>query len=572
MAKNPKRITLSLNEIIKIAKRFATLKEFKARHLDLYSHLVYKKKVQFVCKAAGLARRTQNNYWTYERVLKAANKCKTRSEFIHKFPSAYKYAKDQGQINKIYKAASLKSKYNRGWTLQDCAREAAKYKTRTDFFNSSPAYHFALRRGWIDEICVHMQPQGNYTQRKLYAFEHPDKSVYVGLTHNYERRFKHHMESHKLLIQKKGEIGHTFVMYDVLYPAIVASQKERDLIEDYRAKGWTILSKNKAGSLGGNIVKWTFEACRKEAKKYNTRREFQIYCPSAVVIARRNGWMNQICSHMKRLARPKYTDRELEMQASRFTSRFDFRDKNFNAYQVAAKRGILDRICVHMGPNKVGGPPIKWTLQACKDDALKYQTKSEWQKNSSGYNSAIQKGWMDQCCSHMGDSKRGRNQWAGHYSWTDDQLILDAAKYQTRKEWREHSRGYSVAKSRGILSKCCKHMRRLSGTKLSDEQLIQSALRYKSRKEWEIHESGKYQVALKRGKPFFERCCLHMKPSASAKWTDEELIESAKPYKTATEWQRACGGAYTTACKRGRTFLALCCAHMKRGRMSRKAS
>ena len=44
---------------------------------------------------------------------------------------------------------------------------------------------------------------------------------------------------------------------------------------------------------------------------------------------------------------------------------------------------------------------MKWTLDALKKDALKYKTKSEWKKNSTGYNAAIKYNFLNECCSHM---------------------------------------------------------------------------------------------------------------------------------------------------------------------------
>lgn len=44
----------------------------------------------------------------------------------------------------------------------------------------------------------------------------------------------------------------------------------------------------------------------------------------------------------------------------------------------------------------------KWTLEACIEDAMKYQTKNAWAKNSpSAVNSAYNNNWMSECVKHM---------------------------------------------------------------------------------------------------------------------------------------------------------------------------
>jgi predicted GIY-YIG superfamily endonuclease len=189
-----------------------------------------------------------------------------------------------------------------------------------------------------------MKTQGTFTLRKLYAFEHPDKSVYIGLTYNYERRYKAHMETSKILIAKHKVMGHRFVTFDTLYPAHEAALKEQELIENYRRAGWKILNKNKAGALGGNIKKWDFEKIQKLAKKYKTVKQFYTRQPSAAVIARRNGWMDKVCRHMISKAKRRYTDQELIKLAEQSGSRGKMRKLFNGAYQVALRRGVLDTV------------------------------------------------------------------------------------------------------------------------------------------------------------------------------------------------------------------------------------
>ena len=43
-----------------------------------------------------------------------------------------------------------------------------------------------------------------------------------------------------------------------------------------------------------------------------------------------------------------------------------------------------------------------WTLDACKDDATRFQHRSDWFKGSSpAYLAARRNGWLEQCCGHM---------------------------------------------------------------------------------------------------------------------------------------------------------------------------
>ena len=66
---------------------------------------------------------------------------------------------------------------------------ALKYKTKKEFSEKDKtAYKMAHKRGWIDEICIHMEILGNKYNRCIYSYEFPDNCVYVGLTCNIDER------------------------------------------------------------------------------------------------------------------------------------------------------------------------------------------------------------------------------------------------------------------------------------------------------------------------------------------------------------------------------------------------
>jgi len=91
------------------------------------------------------------------------------------------------------------------WTKIRCHKKALKCKSRIEFEEKYVSAHNAARtNGWLDEICSHMELLGNSYLRALYVYEHPDNSVYVGLTWNYEQRYSSHMRKNKILIEKKA--------------------------------------------------------------------------------------------------------------------------------------------------------------------------------------------------------------------------------------------------------------------------------------------------------------------------------------------------------------------------------
>ena len=85
----------------------------------------------------------------------------------------------------------------------------------------------------------------------------------------------------------------------------------------------------------------------------------------------------------------------------------------------------------------------KWTLDALRLEALKYDTRLAFQKGSkSAYRQAQKHGRLDSICRHMPKPLR---------LYTDSELIEDAKQYRTKKEYRTNSVCYKKASKRGLL-------------------------------------------------------------------------------------------------------------------------
>lgn len=101
----------------------------------------------------------------------------------------------------------------------------------------------------------------------------------------------------------KRFVGHYKTIEDVK-EALRKSTCRKDFQKSYRGafdlvrkNGWGYLV-DERHPLKVEFGKWTKEACAKEAKNFFTRGEFQQKSGSAYVTARKNGWLDDICSHM----------------------------------------------------------------------------------------------------------------------------------------------------------------------------------------------------------------------------------------------------------------------------------
>jgi len=93
-------------------------------------------------------------------------------------------------------------------------------------------------------------------------------------------------------------------------------------------------------------------------------------------------------------------------------------------------------------------------LENCKAEALKYSSRSEWQKDSPlSYRWATKNKWIEECAGHMALSRMPDGY------WTLERCQEVAKNYKTKAQWRlEHRASFSRANKQGWLNQCCEHM------------------------------------------------------------------------------------------------------------------
>jgi hypothetical protein len=90
-----------------------------------------------------------------------------------------------------------------------------------------------------------------------------------------------------------------------------------------------------------------------------------------------------------------WTKERCKEVAEKYNKRIDFQKGNSSAHSAAFKNGWLDEICSHMSYNEF--EPTKWTKQICVDLAKQYKTRGKFKSNnSSAYKIALKHGWLDE--------------------------------------------------------------------------------------------------------------------------------------------------------------------------------
>jgi hypothetical protein len=251
--------------------------------------------------------------WTKEDIENVADNYTDLNDFIKNEQGAYQMAIKLGIKDDII--AHMKSK-SRNLSFEDLQKMVQPFKHKTEFLKSDPAaYNTASKKGWLDKL-KKWTPIGNKVNRMVYAYEFRDKkdkplAVYVGLTGNEERRDKQHMN---IIISNKNKISPVYkyiidnklkpvrkILSNGYIPYIEAVDMECYYQNVYYKKDknpdgtlvWQPLHSAKCGGLGG-VMRWTEDMLRKEAAKYKTVKDFNLYSRGATHAAKRLGVYDDI--------------------------------------------------------------------------------------------------------------------------------------------------------------------------------------------------------------------------------------------------------------------------------------
>jgi predicted GIY-YIG superfamily endonuclease len=338
------------------AKKFESRVQF-CNNSPAYSAALKNGWIDDICRHMDNTRK-RKGFWTKERCQEVANKYKSRNRFYMENQVARQIAINNGWLDEICAHMIELKKPNNYWTKTRCRLEAKKYNSKRDWREkgSTAAYTAALQNGWIDDICDHMEILGNLSKRWVYVFEFSDKSCYVGVTSDTKRRLRDHQESGILSKKETRDLKYKMIVLDKLYSEKEAIEKEASLIQEYKHSGWTIRNIAKAGSLGGSRLIWTKEKCLAEARKYagQALSEFRTKSSSAYLAAKKYGWLEEIRKieniESRIMPRHYWTKERCHEEAKKYSYKGEFQKGSAKAYVAARRNKWLDIICSHMKP------------------------------------------------------------------------------------------------------------------------------------------------------------------------------------------------------------------------------
>ena len=201
----------------------------------------------------------------------------------------------------------------------------------------------------------------------------------------------------------------------------------------------------------------------------------------------------------------------------------------------------------------MAGPKIKWTLDNLMLEAAKYRTRKEFQTgNNSAYTVAARTGVRDLVCAHM------ESEWR---KVSDDEVIAKSLEFDTLNAFYYGAPSfYTLAVRRGMIGTAITHLERLYTLEWTYAAIAAEARKYDRRSDFCVGQKGAYAAANRLG--IMAEVCEHMQEpwGDGGKWSDEYLHSVAMKYETKAAFIRGNKNEYQ-ACYR-RNILSSACAHM----------
>lgn len=198
---------------------------------------------------------------------------------------------------------------------------------------------------------------------------------------------------------------------------------------------------------------WTYEKCKEDALKFKTRAEWHSSKGSAYNKAIDQGWFEELTAHMpKPLTGFKpFSYDECKTESEKYNSRSEWMKYSGASYDRARENNWLDELMPSYHK--------KFTLKECREDALKYKTKAEWwDKNPRLVGQAVRSGFYDKCTKHMPERHQPHK-----LNFTEEECKQHAIQCTSKGEWSDKfPKTYSFAgKNKKLFAECCKHMTRI---------------------------------------------------------------------------------------------------------------
>ena len=292
------------NKCHEVALQCSSKTEFQKRFSGAYHNCLKYGWLDEVCSHMKHIKH-RNGYWNDEKVLEEAKKYTTLKEFRENSSGAYDYAYDKKDLlDKIKEILKVGKKPNGYWTYERCYEEAKKYTTLIDFHDkSSSAYTYARDNDWLKNF-IWLESTRWKKYGKIYTIEELKQ-----ISKNCFNREE---------LKQKNEHAYRYAI-------------KNGLINELFTEKWNV-----------KPLKWTYEKCVEESKKYEYYNDFMTKSSSAYTTACHRKWIKDFIWLKRERVEPNHwTYERCYEEAKKHKTLTDFHDSSNTAYSVSLKKGWI---------------------------------------------------------------------------------------------------------------------------------------------------------------------------------------------------------------------------------------
>lgn len=294
------------------------------------------------------------------------------------------------------------------------------------------------------------------------------------------------------------------------------------------------------------------ENCKKAALECETITEFKHKYRQAWDMCRKNNWEEEFYAHMeqKQVKRGYWQSEEKCLEVAMLCStKTEFQKKYPQAYRVANKNGwykSYDWFLDTEELKRLHYPNLKWTYESCYEEAKKYKTRSEFQRENLGaYTASWRKGWIKDYF-WLVDGRVAKldeeidNVYA--YEFPDFNSVYVGRTIDIDRRDTEHNRDGNVSDAVYLFSID-------NNVDIPQMKVLESGI---SIKDGQIYEGLWVDIYKENGWNIINRKETGgLGTIAFGKWNRTTCYEEAKKYKTRKEFRVKSSSAYKRAWKCG---------------------
>jgi predicted GIY-YIG superfamily endonuclease len=253
---------------------------------------------------------------------------------------------------------------------------------------------------------------------------------------------------------------------------------------------------------------------------------------------------------MKKISKPNHYWKydKCREEALKYNRRVDFRKNSSGAYSAARLNNWLSQICLHMV--RFSNPQGYWTKEKCHEIALTCNTRHEFRLKSGGaYSAAHKKKWLDDICAHM---KRVGNRYLRciySYEFSDNHVYIGLTYDMTKRDYRRKLNKFDQV---------TKHIKLTNLTPIIKQ--LTEYLPINEASELERHYVEEYKT---NGWQVLNKKKAGDVGGRNNIWSFESVKEVALKHKKRNDFSKNERGAYGVACEN--KWLDTICGHMTEG-------